>query len=515
MTIDQVPDLPKVESLHTKELVTPQVEPETRPRLDIYLSMEAYQVIAAHADSDLSREAMGLLLGKVREKTGGLEVTIAQALKGQETLSTAASVQLSYESWKRFIKEKSANHPDLATVGWYHTHPGFGTFLSPMDELIHEHFFHKPWQVALVVDPVQGHWTFFQHQTDGIERCERFMLIVPDNSSPNGGRRWRATQPLPERRKAHRGLSGLFRSRRSRERPPLDDVARAERLVNLSLLGIDDCQRIISWSRIPLYVAIAGQRVCWMPSSQLLKIATSEHTAIERPLPHHIDAIAPSLDGKALYLLALDQSEIWVLHPDKSYQPLQSFQIESEESDDADISKYESDPLVDRCRLASLDNQRLIVATSGELVVLALNVEADVYQVAHRRKLPKKTYFSVLNPLRPLSLIKDVGVVVPDLLGDRLVCYDPLGEQDGHITVHDSPLDLPTDVVVAAQQLIILDSARERIVVSSQEGHLLREFRLSYDLKRQLTGLIGTNEATYLVLDDGVWRCDRLLDDRA
>ena len=146
--------------------------------------------------------------------------------------------------------------------------------------------------------------------------------------------------------------------------------------------------------------------------------------------------------------------------------------------------------------------------------VLALNVEADVYQVAHRRKLPKKIYFSVLNPSRPLSIIEDVGVVVPDLLGDRLVRYDPLGGQDGHITVHDSPLDLPTDVVVTDQQLIILDSARERVVVSSQEGQLLRQFRLSPELKRQLVGLTGTNEAAYLVLSDGVWRCDRLLDDR-
>lgn len=45
------------------------------------------------------------------------------------------------------------DHPDLQIVGWYHSHPGHGIFLSSYDQFIHENFFSAPGMVALVVDP--------------------------------------------------------------------------------------------------------------------------------------------------------------------------------------------------------------------------------------------------------------------------------------------------------------------------------------------------------------------------
>src|SRR5207244_1370502 len=40
-------------------------------------------------------------------------------------------------------------------VGWYHSHPDFGIFLSDRDCFIHENFFSGPGQVAYVFDPVR------------------------------------------------------------------------------------------------------------------------------------------------------------------------------------------------------------------------------------------------------------------------------------------------------------------------------------------------------------------------
>ncbi len=40
-------------------------------------------------------------------------------------------------------------------MGWYHTHPDFGIFLSDRDRFIHEHFFSGPGQVAHVIDPIR------------------------------------------------------------------------------------------------------------------------------------------------------------------------------------------------------------------------------------------------------------------------------------------------------------------------------------------------------------------------
>ena len=46
--------------------------------------------------------------------------------------------------------------PDEQIVGWYHSHPGFGIFLSGHDLFIHENFFSGPSQIAYVVDPHAG-----------------------------------------------------------------------------------------------------------------------------------------------------------------------------------------------------------------------------------------------------------------------------------------------------------------------------------------------------------------------
>jgi hypothetical protein len=44
---------------------------------------------------------------------------------------------------------------DARIVGWYHSHPDFGIFLSERDAFIQEHFFSGPGQVAYVIDPVR------------------------------------------------------------------------------------------------------------------------------------------------------------------------------------------------------------------------------------------------------------------------------------------------------------------------------------------------------------------------
>ena len=50
---------------------------------------------------------------------------------------------------------------NLRIVGWWHSHPNFGCFLSSIDLLTQKSFFYKSYQVALVVDPVRNELEFF------------------------------------------------------------------------------------------------------------------------------------------------------------------------------------------------------------------------------------------------------------------------------------------------------------------------------------------------------------------
>jgi proteasome lid subunit RPN8/RPN11 len=66
-----------------------------------------------------------------------------------------AEVTFTHESWSQINKEMDAKFADERIVGWYHSHPDFGIFLSERDCFIHEHFFSGPGQVAYVIDPVR------------------------------------------------------------------------------------------------------------------------------------------------------------------------------------------------------------------------------------------------------------------------------------------------------------------------------------------------------------------------
>jgi proteasome lid subunit RPN8/RPN11 len=76
--------------------------------------------------------------------------------------------------------EMDEHYPDKQIVGWYHTHPGMGVFLSPYDTWLHHHFFPEPWQVALVIDPHSATGGFFIRQADGAldpGRCYGFYEL--------------------------------------------------------------------------------------------------------------------------------------------------------------------------------------------------------------------------------------------------------------------------------------------------------------------------------------------------
>ena len=73
--------------------------------------------------------------------------------------------------------ERDKLHPDLDIVGWYHTHPDFGIFLSGHDLFIHRNFFDQPLQVAYVVDPIRQTRGFFRWKADGLEQVGGFALV--------------------------------------------------------------------------------------------------------------------------------------------------------------------------------------------------------------------------------------------------------------------------------------------------------------------------------------------------
>jgi proteasome lid subunit RPN8/RPN11 len=148
--------------------------------LPIFLDRRAADAIERHALSDTSVELGGILLGKecLDPSTGEAFVWISQSLEAKHYANTQASFTYTHDSWEEITRERDRRFPELDIVGWYHTHPSFGIFLSHHDLFIHHNFFAQPLQVAYVVDPINQTRGFFQWHDNGMKQVGGYYLAA-------------------------------------------------------------------------------------------------------------------------------------------------------------------------------------------------------------------------------------------------------------------------------------------------------------------------------------------------
>ncbi len=143
---------------------------ELEPGLSVFLTQRAFVRICAHAGSDLENEVGGWLVGKWREdrKTGDPFIIVEASLPAPHTRHGSAYLTFTQDSQVALYQNFKERHPDKELLGWYHTHPRMGIFLSDYDTWLHNHFFPFPYQVALVVEPHSASGGFFIRQMDGV-----------------------------------------------------------------------------------------------------------------------------------------------------------------------------------------------------------------------------------------------------------------------------------------------------------------------------------------------------------
>ncbi|KAK6188258.1 COP9 signalosome complex subunit 5 [Patella vulgata] len=120
----------------------------------IKISALALLKMVMHARSGGNLEVMGLLLGKVDGNTMIVMDGVALPVEGTETRVNAQAQAYEYmaaytESAKQVGRLENA-------IGWYHSHPGYGCWLSGIDvntQMLNQQF-QEPF-VAIVIDPVR------------------------------------------------------------------------------------------------------------------------------------------------------------------------------------------------------------------------------------------------------------------------------------------------------------------------------------------------------------------------
>lgn len=138
--------------------------------LIIDISHEVYDAIEVFAATDTTKELGGVLIGSKTMVGGDILIEIIGSIEAKYAEAQQGRITFSHKSWEYIHAEKQRLFPDLLIVGWFHTHPGFGIFLSEDDLFIHRNFFDLPWQIAYVVDPKQRKRGFFCWDGDKVVR---------------------------------------------------------------------------------------------------------------------------------------------------------------------------------------------------------------------------------------------------------------------------------------------------------------------------------------------------------
>lgn len=151
--------------------------------IPIFVDLDVMRSLEWHAASDTSVELGGVVLGgQYADENGKPFVAVTELIRAQHYENTRGSFKFTHDTWAQIARDREALSQQLDVVGWYHTHPSWGVFLSGLDTFICEHFFNKPLDVALVIDPCNGERNFFQWSADpsqGPQPSAGFRLYTP------------------------------------------------------------------------------------------------------------------------------------------------------------------------------------------------------------------------------------------------------------------------------------------------------------------------------------------------
>lgn len=144
--------------------------------VQVYIKQDVYKRIEKFAKEEMSKEVGCILIGDYVDEKDRKTVIISNYIEAKFTDASASTLTFTHETWDYVYKEKDKKYPDKKIVGWQHTHPGYGIFLSNYDIFIQENFFNLPWQIAYVVDPIADTRGFFEWKNDKVSKMSGFYV---------------------------------------------------------------------------------------------------------------------------------------------------------------------------------------------------------------------------------------------------------------------------------------------------------------------------------------------------
>ncbi len=191
-----------------REKLTHEAFPGGRSEgLRVFFTPQVHEALWRHAVLDTTVEICGVLVGTWHRDQAGPFVKIVESIRGEGAETRFAEVTFTHQTWAKINAEMDSKFSKLSIVGWYHTHPDFGIFLSDRDRFIHEHFFSGPGQIAHVIDPIRKSEGVFIWRSGKPSPCEHFWVGDRILAQIPGGFE-QAGEPEPGQRSGAAAMAG-------------------------------------------------------------------------------------------------------------------------------------------------------------------------------------------------------------------------------------------------------------------------------------------------------------------
>jgi 26S proteasome regulatory subunit N11 len=129
--------------------------------IEVYISQVAFDKMMKQCAVFAKRhlEAMGYLVGDYC-RWKNKEYTIIEDAVTSDLETTSVSVH--FQAFEKAFDQLDKIDFDYVIVGWYHSHPGHGCFMSQTDISTQKRMFNKPFHSAIVVDPINKEFKVYK-----------------------------------------------------------------------------------------------------------------------------------------------------------------------------------------------------------------------------------------------------------------------------------------------------------------------------------------------------------------
>ncbi len=131
----------------------------------VYVVKGVLEQVKRHVQENARVECGGILIGHPFQDFDDPDMTfvvITAAIAQDSSSHSVAHFTVSPKEIEATRDEMQERYPGWVCVGWYHSHPGHGVFLSGQDMQIVRSIYNAEWHLALVIDPKSNEAAFFR-----------------------------------------------------------------------------------------------------------------------------------------------------------------------------------------------------------------------------------------------------------------------------------------------------------------------------------------------------------------